>query len=275
VNRVADAGVEAGGDEAARLREQVASMAPWFHNLHLPHGVHTAPDQPYGDFPAFKRAQIAPHVPADLSGWTVLDIGCNAGFYTFELARRGARVTALDVEPHYLRQARWAARELGLEDRVDFREGQIYDLARSAESYDLVWFMGVLYHLRHPLLALDLVRRRTRRLLVMQTMSMPGAPPVEVPPDLRMVERDRLCGPGWPRMAFIERRLAGDPSNWWAADAACIEAMLRSSGFRVRGLIADETYLCEPARIADPDMSRLVDVELRAATGCDTFGEAP
>ena len=73
---------------------EIAGLAPWFHNLHLPDGRETAPDHPLGDFPSFKWREIAPHVPDDLQGWTALDIGCNAGFYTFELARRGAHVTA-------------------------------------------------------------------------------------------------------------------------------------------------------------------------------------
>src|SRR5690606_15019558 len=135
------------------LPAQVQRLGPWFHNLHLPGGVQTAPVHYLGgDFPAFKWQQIAPHIPADLSGWSVLDIGCNAGFYSFELARRGADVTAIDMDPHYLRQARWAADVLGLSGRVAFRQAQVHALAREQERYDLVWFMGVLYHLRHPLL---------------------------------------------------------------------------------------------------------------------------
>src|SRR5256885_1402994 len=103
-------------ETARRARE----LGPWFHNLHLPDGTQTCPEHWAGDFPAFKWREIAPHVPADLAGWTCLDIGCNAGFYTFELARRGASVLGIDVDEHYLKQARWAAAELGLADRVRF-----------------------------------------------------------------------------------------------------------------------------------------------------------
>ncbi|MGI9110773.1 MAG: methyltransferase domain-containing protein, partial [Gaiellaceae bacterium] len=95
-------------------------------------------------FPAFKWKAVLPHLPADLSGWTALDIGCNAGFYAFELARRGARVTGVDVDDHCLTQARWAAERLGLDDLVELRRGTIYDLAETDEQWDLVLFMGVL-----------------------------------------------------------------------------------------------------------------------------------
>jgi len=84
----------------------IERLGPWFHNLHLLDGRQTAPDHPLGDFPAVKWRVLGPHLPERLDGWTALDIGCNAGFYTFELARRGAHVTAIDLDPHYLDQAR-------------------------------------------------------------------------------------------------------------------------------------------------------------------------
>lgn len=246
------------------MQAQIDALQPWFHNLHLPGGLQTAPAHPLGDFPTFKWKQIAPHIASDLSGWSVLDIGCNAGFYSFQLAARGASVTAIDVDPHYLRQARWAAAQLQLGERIEFRQMQIYELAREPARYDLVWFMGVLYHLRHPLLALDIVRRKTRRAMVMQVMTMPGDEVAPVPDDLDIDDRERLLQPGWPRMAFIERRLAGDPTNWWAPNHACVLAMLRSSGFAVRERITHETYLCEPGR--EP-VATMIEAELQAATG--------
>ena len=93
-----------------RLREQVAELAPWFHNIDLGGGIHTAPDHFLGDYPRFKFARFADALPADLTGKTVLDIGCNAGFYSVEMARRGAaRVVGIDSDDRYLEQARLAS----------------------------------------------------------------------------------------------------------------------------------------------------------------------
>jgi tRNA (mo5U34)-methyltransferase len=226
---------------------EIARLGPWFHNLHLPDGRQTAPDHPLGDFPSFKWHEVRSVVPADLTGWTALDIGCNAGFYSFELARRGAVVTGLELDEHYLRQARWAAERYGLEGAVTFRQGTVYDLADTDEQWDLVLFMGVLYHLRHPLLALDAVAAATRRTLVLQTLTMPGDARVAAPPDLDIDDRRRLLDPGWPVMAFIEHRLAGDGTNWWAPNAACVEAMARSAGLRIDGHPAHELWICSPS----------------------------
>jgi tRNA (mo5U34)-methyltransferase len=226
---------------------EIAALGPWFHNLHLPDGRQTAPDHPLGDFPAFKWKAVAPHLPADLTGWSAIDVGCNAGFYTFELARRGARVTGLDVDEHYLRQARWASEQLGLDAQVDFRRATVYDLAHTDERWDLVLFMGVLYHLRYPLLALDVVGRRVERLLVLQTLTMPGDERAVQPSDLPLARRARLREPGWPKLAFIERALAGDETNWWAPNAAGVEAMVRSAGLEPVSQPAHEIWICRPA----------------------------
>lgn len=231
------------------LRGEIAALGPWFHNIHLPDGTQTFPDHFLGDFPAFKWREIAACIPADLSGWTVLDIGCNAGFYSFELARRGALVTGIDCDPHYLRQAEWARSRMGLDGSVEFKQMQVYDLARTGEEYDLVLFMGVLYHLRYPLLGLDIVCRKTKRLLLLQIMTMPGEEVFEFRIDGWINDRECMLEPGWPKLAFIEHRFAGDPTNWWVPNHACIEAMLRSAGMRLTSRPAHEVYLCEP----DPD----------------------
>ncbi len=211
--------------------DELRALAPWFHNLHLPDGRQTAPDHPLGDFPAFKWRQIASVLPDDMRGLRALDIGCNAGFYSLALARRGAQVLGIDVDPHYLRQAEWARARFELDpSQLSLAQMQVYDLARLPERFDVVLFLGVLYHLRYPLLALDVVAEKASDLLILQTLTMPGEEVLSAPSDLRLGERDRMLEPGWPKMAFIERRLEDDPTNWWAPNRACVEAMLRSTG---------------------------------------------
>jgi tRNA (mo5U34)-methyltransferase len=241
------------------LNEEAAALGPWFHNLHLPDGSQTAPGHFLGDFPSFKWRNVAPAIPEDLSGWTALDIGCNAGFYTFELARRGAKVLGVDIETHYLRQAEWAARRLGLERRVTFREGQVHDLLAADTQFDLVWFTGVFYHLRYPMLALDLVRRATRRLMMFQTLTMPGGDDTSATPaDISLMQRDLMRAEDWPKLGFIEHALERDATNWWAPNAACVEALLRTCGFRVIARPEHEFWLCETAApSATPELDRL------------------
>src|SRR6185369_14792861 len=130
---------EARGGRLHGMQEQttisaIEELKPWFHNLHLSNGAQTAPDHPLGDFPANKWRQLASHLPANLTGWSAVDIGCNAGFYSFELVRRGAMVTAINVDGHYLQQARWAAREFGLEGTDQLQTDAGLGLARVNET---------------------------------------------------------------------------------------------------------------------------------------------
>jgi tRNA (mo5U34)-methyltransferase len=254
-------------ESGSAIRGDVVRLGPWFHNLHLPDGTQTAPRHLLGDFPAVKWRQIAPWVPAELEGCRALDIGCNAGFYSFELARRGADVTAIDIEPRYLEQARWAARQFGLEGRVSFRQASVYDLASAGERYDLVCFLGVLYHLRHPLLALDVVRGVTGGRMILQTLTMPGEAVLAPPESIELGERGLMREPGWPVMAFIEGQLEEDPTNWWAPSHACVEALVRAAGFRVLARPGHEIYLCEPEALEPPLSAQLRETELATIFG--------
>src|SRR3569833_1385269 len=169
-------------ERTEELQQRIEELGPWFHNMRLG-GVETAPDHFLGDYPAIKFASFREVVPQDLTGLTVLDIGCNAGFYSMEMKRRGAaRVLGIDTDPHYLRQARFAAEVEGI--NVEFRRMGVWQVAELAEKFDLVIFMGVLYHLRHPLLALDLIHEHVARdLMLFQSMQRGSAEIEEVNQD--------------------------------------------------------------------------------------------
>jgi len=244
------------------LAARVAELGPWFHNMELD-GVRTAPDHFLGDYPAFKFARFADALPADLTGKTVLDIGCNAGFYTMEMARRGAEhVVGIDSDPRYLAQARLAAEVLGFSDRIELRQLDVYDVGALGQSFDVVIFMGVLYHLRHPLLALDLIHAHAARdLMVFQTLQRGSTDVMDVPQDHPFYEAGTLRppayfdAPAYPKMHFIEHQYAHDWTNWWAPNRACTEAMLRASGFSIETAVEDEdgVYICRKADLPYTD----------------------
>jgi tRNA (mo5U34)-methyltransferase len=225
------------------IRRQVEALGPWFHNLDL-RGVRTAPEHFLGDYPTVKWRRFADAIPADLSGRSVLDIGCNAGFYAMEMKRRGAaRVVGLDTADDYLAQARFAAKVSGLE--IEFRKMSVYDVGALGERFDVVVFMGVLYHLRYPLLALDLIHEHVASdLLLFQSMQRGSAQvePLEKNYDFWNVELFERSG--FPKLHFIEHRYADDPTNWWIPNRACVEAMLRSAGFSILRHPEPEVYLC-------------------------------
>ena len=233
-----------------QIQQRVRDLGQWFHNLNL-RGVSTAPDHFLGDYPAVKWSRFAHALPADLSGQTVLDIGCNAGFYSIEMKRRGAeRVVGIDSDEKYLAQARFAAEVYGVD--IDFRRMSVYEVAALGEQFDLVLFMGVLYHLRHPLLALDLLREHVvGGALVFQSMLRGSAEVEPVEPNYHFWQTDIFERPGFPRMYFVEKRYADDPTNWWIPNRACMEAMLRSAGFEITDHPEAEVYICRRAPLPD------------------------
>jgi tRNA (mo5U34)-methyltransferase len=225
------------------IERRVRELGNWFHNIDL-RGVKTAPDHFLGDYPAVKWRRFADALPADLRGRTVLDIGCNGGFYSIEMKRRGAaRVVGIDSDQDYLDQARFAAAITGVD--LELHELSVYDVGALGERFDVILFLGVLYHLRHPLLALDLIHEHVARdLLVFQSMQRGSAEIELLEEDYAFTDVEVFDRPGFPKLHFIERRYAGDPTNWWAPNPACSEALLRSAGFAIIARPEEEVFIC-------------------------------
>lgn len=234
-------------DRRTDLEERIEALAPWFHNINL-NGVWTAPDHFLGDYPGAKFRRFAPDLPKDLTGKSVLDIGCNAGFYSIEMKRRGAdRVVGIDSDERYLQQARLATETLGFDD-IEFAKLDVYDVGALGEKFDLVIFMGVLYHLRHPLLALDLIREHVAAdMLLFQSMQRGSKHVLDLDDDYEFAETSIFFESSFPKLHFIERQYSHDWTNWWVPNRACTEAMLRSAGFKIDKRIEEEVYLCRTA----------------------------
>jgi tRNA (mo5U34)-methyltransferase len=230
-----------------QIERRVRELSPWFHDLDL-QGVRTAPDHFLGSYPKGLWDAMKHIVPESLSGKTVLDIGCNAGFFSIEMSRRGAaRVLAVDYDERYLAQAGLAI-EVADARNIELRRLSVYDVARLGERFDFVIFMGVFYHLRHPLLALDLVREHVvKDQMLFECMLRGSLRAGQYAPDYPFEERDVFDEPAFPKMHFIEHKYAGDQTNWWAPNLSAMEAMLRSAGFEIVQHPIPEVWLCRAA----------------------------
>lgn len=213
----------------AQLRAEVARIR-WFHSIDLGNGVVT----PGADRSARRLRGI--HMPGSLVGQSVLDIGTFDGFYAFEAERRGAKVVATD-------SAVWRNPDIGkrgfnlarrvLGSAVDDREIDVLDLSpATVGTFDLVLFLGVLYHLPNPLLALERVASVTGRQLIMETAV-----------DLLMTRR--------PAAAFYPAdELSGDSSNWWGPNLAGAKGMLKAVGFARVEVVFVSSWATRAARAA-------------------------
>ena len=243
----------------SQLIKQISALGEWFHNINI-NGVWTAPNHFLGDFPNVKWKEISKAFPADLSGASVLDIGCNGGFYSIALKQRGAaRVLGLDVDDRYLDQARFAAETLGLE--IEFQKRSVYDIDLIPGQFDYVLFLGVFYHLRYPLFALDKIIKKVGGRLFFQSM-IRGSPEERTwKENYEFWDMKPFEDPDFPCMYFIENSYAHDYTNWWIPNRGAVEGMLRSSGLEIIDHPESETYVCEPRRV-QRDGKYLLDLEL-------------
>lgn len=235
--------------EADRLRTELATIPGWFHSIDLGHGIVT----PGTKSPEQLQHELGVLQIPDLRGKSVLDIGAWDGFFSFEAERRGAkRIVALDhyiwsIDPHvygrYVKQCKregkvfqeatevpeaWQPGKLPGKRGFDFARRALkskvepvvgnfmeMDLAKIG-TFDVVFYLGVLYHMRHPLLALQRLASVTREVAVIETHA------VYVP----ACEQHALC-------EFYETtELNGDASNWWAPNRKGLEGLCRAAGFR-------------------------------------------
>jgi tRNA (mo5U34)-methyltransferase len=241
------------------IARRIVELGEWFHNLDL-YGIATAPNHFLGDFPNIKWKHIAHAIPQDLRGASVLDIGCNAGFYSLQMKQRGAsRVLGIDVDERYLNQARFAAETLQLD--VEFRKLSVYEADAIPGQFDYVLFMGVFYHLRYPLYALDKVVKKVGGRLVFQTMIRGCERSRRWDSNYHFWNKQIFSDPEFPCMYFIEESYANDPTNWWIPNCGAAEAMLRSSGMQIESHPEPETWICRPVNVVR-DGEFIQDLEL-------------
>lgn len=198
-------------DAVAALREEVARIR-WWHRIDLGNDVVTPG---YVDTP--RRVSML-HLPESLAGKTVIDVGAWDGFYSFEAERRGAaRVLATDSfswdGPGWGTKAGFELARRTLGSRVEDQDIDVLELSpERVGTFDVVLFLGVLYHMRHPMLALEKVWSVTRELAIVETHAVfrYRRPVLELYP---------------------EGELRGDPTNWFGPNPRAVEGMLAAAGF--------------------------------------------
>lgn len=146
-------------------------MGRWYHRVELPDGTVTPGDRDQ----SLVYRLYEPYLPESLEGCTVLDLGANACGLSVEFARRGAQVTAVEYNRHYLTQAEFVLDATGCRDRVKLLLGNVFAIGALEQRFDIVCYVGLAYHVRHPQLALDLISHRCRGTLLASSQTIAGA----------------------------------------------------------------------------------------------------
>jgi tRNA (mo5U34)-methyltransferase len=233
---------------ADETRANIHRLGWWYQCFELPDGVMTSTGDPPAYCPETRWALLEPFVPSDLTGKTVLDVGGNAGYFSIQMMRRGARRCTL-VEPfeEFSAQAEYVAKAFGYEIEIVTEDIHTWCLTTD-ERFDYVLFLGLFYHLKYPGIVLDRLAEMTRERMFFQSHIVGGeAVEYEAKPDYKPGEDDfSLRDPAFPRMAFIENLYNGDPTNWWIPNATALEPLLRSAGMKVIARPHPQVLIAEP-----------------------------
>jgi tRNA (mo5U34)-methyltransferase len=200
------------------MRLQVESEAYWFHRIKL------FPDLVTSGWSDPEKEKL-PHfgLPKDMSGLRVLDIGCAEGYFSFEAERRGAKeVVAIDSFPDSVRRFNICRNALG--SKATAYLCNVYDVsARAFGTFDVVFFFGVLYHLRHPLLALEKIFSVCTGTMLLQTANFEPSGMSNIP-----VAKFHPFG----MQSGTREKPMFDPTVFWLPNAECVRAMVKHVGFQ-------------------------------------------
>ena len=210
---------------------ELERLEPWFHYIELDQGLATKSRSAFGEplqHPRPTWEKVKACLPEDLTGQTVLDVGCNAGFYSIEMKRRGAaRVLGIDSQRDLIRQATFVRKVTGLD--LDYQRMSVYDLdPHILGQFDITLALGLIYHCKHLVLALERLFLVTRKLLVLETAIYP--------PDRAPESFSYHVGSNEPTLhplAYIENPSDAKEAiyNWFLPSTASLTALLKNIGF--------------------------------------------
>jgi len=229
------------------LKKKIKELGPWRHNIDLGNGIRTMENNLPGYQPEIRwKGVIGKMFPEDMTGLTVLDVGCNSGFYSFKVKERGAkRVVALDNAEYNIRQTKFLSEYFNLQLEIIKQDLLEYVLTTN-EQFDYVIFSRIFYHLRYPNLILDRLAQMVNKKLIFLTETIGDSETLKPKDDYGVDEKTELLKPLYPKMFFIEKKYVGDKTNWWVTNESGNEALIRASGLRIVDHPRFGVYACEP-----------------------------
>jgi tRNA (mo5U34)-methyltransferase len=213
-------------EEIVRRIQELGQEEEWFHCIDLGNGVLTKP----APIPHMQKLSdhISRSLPPDLSGMTVLDIGCNAGFFSVAAKRLGAdHVVGIDMSPGFLKQAEFVSDVLELD--LEFHRMSVYEVSKLGKKFDVVFCLGLIYHCADPVKAAESIAGVTGRFAVVESALMSGGP----------AER-----PLWELVFPGYASLAGEKGerhyNWWFPNMAGLVKLFQGIGFKDVAIMHEE-----------------------------------
>lgn len=220
----------------------VRSFPFWYHRIYLGQGVYTMENNGLPAYHELVWERLERTLPNSFRGVSVLDVGCNAGYFAIQSYLRGSkRVVGIESWPDYIKQAEFCRRVWDL--AIDYRLMEASQVSNLHEEFDIAIFAGILYHLKNPLQVLEDVGRICRDAILVETEVISENPGNTVYSRKGPHGKATVTACHRGLMRFVEADdLEGDGSNWWVPDTECVRGMLRTAGFQH---LSDPVYITE------------------------------
>jgi len=226
--------------------DELQHLGEWYHDIDFGENVQLKTSKATRDPEKVWKNWIEPFLPHDLSEKTVLDLGCNSGYYSMKIKKLGAkRVVGVESEELFIKQADFVSRWFDAD--IELVRDNVYRYVfNTKEKFDYVLFLGVFYHLKYGVIVLDRLAEITRSRLFFQSAIIGSQ--MEILPIQDFSPEDgehMLTSLDVPKMVFIEGKYRFSHDNWWLPNDSCCSSMLRSANLDIIGHPRPGVFVCE------------------------------
>jgi len=230
-----------------KLLKEIPSCGEWYHKINFGEGL-TIPSSKHARDPDYMwKKWIEPYLPPDLSGKSVLDLGCNSGYLSMKMKKRGAsKVVSVDYLDQFIQQANFISKWFNVDLEIIKQEAHTFVLT-TEEQFDYIIFFGLFYHLKYGALVLDRLAEMTKEKLFFQSSTIgPSFKDVPKRNFSEENEEEMISSPEIPKLIFIENEFQNDKTNWWIPNQPAIISLIRNAGLKIFAKPDWNAFVCKP-----------------------------
>ena len=234
-------------DYHKKLLKELPSCGEWYHKINFGDGLTTSRFDYAWDPEHMWEKWIEPYLPPDLSGKSVLDLGCSSGYLSMKMKKRGtSRVVSVDYLDQFIRQANFVSKWFNVDLEIIKQEAHTFVLT-TEEQFDYIIFFGLFYHLKYGVLVFDRLAEMAKEKLFFQSVTV--GPPFNEIPKRDFTEDDgeeMISSPEIPKLIFIENEFHNDKTNWWIPNQPAMISLIRNAGLKISAKPGWNAFVCEP-----------------------------
>lgn len=230
-----------------QLLKELPSCGEWYHKIDFGTGISLSTTKQARNPEEMWKNWIEPYLPSDLSGKSVLDLGCNSGYLSMKMKKKGAsKVVSVDYNDKFIKQTKFVSKWFNVDLEIIHQEAHEFVLTTDYQ-FDYIIFVGLFYHLKYGVMVLDRLAEMTKEKLFFQSATV-GPLFDDIPKrDFMMENGDEMVSSSEvPKLIFIENKFRYSKDNWWIPNQPAMIALIRNAGLKIYAKSGLNTFVCEP-----------------------------